>query len=57
MHVHVFHSGGQAKFWLEPNIELAENNGLKPRQIKRAVRLVEEHVDEIKDRWESYFGR
>ncbi|MEP6819095.1 MAG: DUF4160 domain-containing protein [bacterium] len=24
MHVHVFHGGGQAKFWLEPNIELAE---------------------------------
>ena len=57
MHVHVFHGGGQAKFWLEPNIELAENNGLKPRQIKRALRLVEEHENEIKDRWESYFGR
>ncbi len=57
MHVHVYHGGDEAKFWLEPNLELAENNGLKPKQLKRALRLIEEHENEIKDRWESYFGR
>lgn len=25
MHVHVYHGGHQAKFWLEPNIELAQS--------------------------------
>lgn len=28
MHVHVQSANGDAKFWLEPGIELAENNGL-----------------------------
>src|SRR4030095_12817742 len=35
MHVHVFHADGTAKFWLEPDLELAENDGLKPQQIKK----------------------
>ena len=27
MHVHVAHTDGEAKFWLEPTIELAMNQG------------------------------
>ena len=37
LHVHVNHADGEAKFWLEPEIELAQNYGLNDRQI-RAVR-------------------
>jgi Domain of unknown function (DUF4160) len=57
MHVHVSHADGRAKFWLEPDLELAENNGLKPGQIKRAFALIKEHENEIKNRWETYFRR
>jgi hypothetical protein len=57
MHVHVFLGKHEAKFWLEPTIELAHNNGLKPRQITRLTRLIEEHQDEIKDTWYRHFGR
>jgi len=28
MHVHVHCSNGEAKFWLEPDVELAQNYGL-----------------------------
>lgn len=31
MHVHVQSSVGEAKFWLEPEIELAQNYGLSSR--------------------------
>jgi hypothetical protein len=57
MHVHVYHGGRQAKFWLEPNIELAQNSGLKPKQIKRAFQLIKEKEDEIRSSWENHFGR
>ncbi|MDD5310118.1 MAG: DUF4160 domain-containing protein [Deltaproteobacteria bacterium] len=30
MHVHVHHADGEAKFWLDPKIELAESTGLEP---------------------------
>jgi hypothetical protein len=31
MHVHVTHTDGEAKFWLEPQIELAMNQGLSKK--------------------------
>jgi hypothetical protein len=56
MHVHVQTAEGEAKFWLEPNIELAENYGLKPRQLNAALRLVKKHEDEIRKAWQAHFG-
>lgn len=37
IHVHIENSDGKAKIILEPNINLAENNGIKPQDIKRAI--------------------
>ena len=34
MHVHVYCERGEAKFWLEPTIELAQNSGMTGRQIR-----------------------
>jgi len=28
MHVHVYHADGEAKFWLEPAVEVVANYGL-----------------------------
>ena len=56
MHVHVTYGRHEAKFWLEPSIELAHNIGLKSWQIKRARRLIGEHEDEIKAQWQRHFG-
>ncbi len=56
MHVHVTYEKHEAKFWLEPTIELAHNNCLKSTQIKRARRLIEEHKDEIKAQRQKHFG-
>ena len=54
-HVHVQHPDGEAKFWIEPTVELAGNYGLKPRLANKAQRLVEEHVDEIRTAWTRHF--
>lgn len=55
MHVHVYCGHGQAKFWLEPDIELAENKGLRSGEIGTAQKLIEEHSDEIRSRWQDHF--
>jgi hypothetical protein len=34
MHVHVYCGDGEAKFWLEPQIELARNHKLSRQQLK-----------------------
>lgn len=54
-HVHVQHADGEAKFWLEPAVELEANYGLKPKQIATAEKLVEEHLNEIRRAWAKHF--
>ncbi len=55
MHVHVQGQNGEAKFWLEPPIELAQSVGLTQREINEAQRLVEEHQDDISSAWHKHF--
>jgi hypothetical protein len=56
MHVHVQASGGEAKFWLDPAIEIAKNYGLTEKQLGAARKLIEEHEDEIRGAWKKHFG-
>ena len=56
IHVHVHRSNGEAKFWLEPKIELAQNYGLTSRQLSTALRLIREHENEIRAAWKVHFG-
>jgi len=56
MHVHVSHSDGEAKFWLEPDIELANSIGLSQQQLNKSRQLVEAHADEIRNAWHNHFG-
>ena len=57
MHVHVYSAQGEAKFWMEPRIELAQNYGLNGSDLRLAQELIEEHEDEIKRAWNEHFGR
>ena len=45
MHVHVYSPDGEAKFWLEPTIELAQNFGMAEHQLRSALALIEIHAD------------
>jgi hypothetical protein len=56
-HVHVQHATGEAKFWLEPTIEVAQNFGLSPQRLTSALRLAREHANEIRRGWHAHFGR
>ena len=57
MHVHVHHDTGEAKIWLEPSIEVAQNFGLSERRLATALRLTREHQDEIRAAWQTHFRR
>ena len=56
MHVHVTHPDGEAKFWLEPRIELATTTGLAKHVVNEAQLLAEEHFQEIGDAWNEHFS-
>lgn len=56
-HVHVQSPAGEAKFWLEPTIELARNYRLADRDVRKVRELIEDHEEEIRDAWDRHFGR
>ena len=55
MHIHVISSKGEAKFWLEPEIKLAQNYRLSKSQINIIENLIEENYDELKNAWQKHF--
>jgi hypothetical protein len=57
MHVHVQAPDGEAKFWVEPGVALAQNHSLSEQQLRAAQTLVESHLDEIRVAWQKHFGR
>lgn len=56
IHIHVHCETGEAKFWLEPEIELAKNHYLSRLQLREIEQIIEEHYDELKTAWETHFG-
>jgi hypothetical protein len=56
-HVHVQHPTGEAKFRLEPRLELARNYGLTASRINTALQAIRAHEDEIRAAWKKHFGR
>jgi hypothetical protein len=56
MHVHVQAASGEAKFWLEPKVELAQNHGLPPRMLRIAHKLVEDNEPTFRQAWKVHFG-
>lgn len=56
MHVHVNCGEGEAKFWLDPEIELAKNSGLSFVQLAEIKRIIEERQDELHAAWKKFFG-
>ncbi len=55
MHVHVHCAAGEAKYWLEPGIELARSHGLSATQLARIRKIVEAHENELIHAWHSHF--
>ena len=57
MHVHVISGEGEAKFWLNPEIELAKNHRFSRKQLKEIELLIEVHYDELVSAWQKHFDR
>jgi hypothetical protein len=55
-HVHVASPAGEAKYWIEPRVELARNHRLPDRDLARIRELVLEHEQEIRDAGRRRFG-
>ena len=55
MHVHVVCADGEAKLWLEPDVDIAKNYRLTPKQLSELEAVVRERKDEIINAWRQHF--
>jgi hypothetical protein len=56
VHVHIVSGDGEAKFWLQPEIELARNHHYTRQQLKEIETLIEVHYHELINAWQEHFG-
>jgi hypothetical protein len=56
IHVHIVSPEGEAKFWLEPTVALADYVYLNKRQLLRLQKIVEKRKNEIISAWQKHFS-
>jgi hypothetical protein len=55
-HIHVISSKGEAKFWLEPVIALANSEGLSQIELRRVQKITERNREKFRKAWKDFFG-
>lgn len=57
IHVHVENGDGRIKIQVTPTIEIVEERGMKSKDIKKAITIVELYQEDIIDAWQSFFSK
>ena len=55
VHVHVRNGARVAKFWIEPQISLAEAYEMSPSELKEIENIIQENESKIKEAWHDHF--
>lgn len=56
IHIHVGRGGGEAKFWLRPEVVVAESFGFSRSDLAELARVVLERRGDIERAWHEHFG-
>ncbi|WP_448202932.1 DUF4160 domain-containing protein [Azospirillum sp. sgz302134] len=56
IHIHADRQGAEAKFWLYPDVRVAESAGFDRRTLADLMRVVEQHRADIERAWHEHFG-
>ena len=55
-HIHIRNAESEAKFWLEPEIFLARNDGFNSKELREIFSIIESNKTQFKETWYDYFG-
>jgi Domain of unknown function (DUF4160) len=53
-HMHVDHGSLSAKFWLDPDVRLAENHGHSRRELREIERITRDNLEGLRNAWDSF---
>jgi Domain of unknown function (DUF4160) len=51
MHVHVWHQGNEAVLEIEGEVHIRENIGMSRAHLRRAVRIIEDNLESLRNEW------
>jgi hypothetical protein len=57
MHIHVIQGKSEAKYWLEPQIELAWNDGIAEERLSKIKKIIEKNADRFKEQYKEHVGK
>jgi len=56
VHIHAERGGSEAKFWINPDVRLAYNEGFNAEDLRELAALVEANRRRIEEAWNGFFG-
>lgn len=56
VHIHVERGGSEAKFWINPDVRVAYNDGFGARALREVVDLIEANRKRVEEAWDEFFG-
>jgi hypothetical protein len=57
MHIHVIYERKEAKFWLEPRVELAKNTGFSEHELNTIRKIVDRNAEQFKEQYKQHIGK
>ena len=55
-HIHVSRDGADAKFWLDPEVNLAHNRGFTAKELRDIEEIIEDELQTLRDAWDDFFN-
>ena len=53
-HMHVDRENRSAKFWLDPDVLLAENYGYNRKDLRDIEQITRENLERLRDEWDAF---
>ena len=53
----IANGGHEAKYWLEPGVELAKNTGISEHKLNEIKKIVEKYADSFKQQFLQHIGK
>ncbi|HMV42010.1 MAG TPA: DUF4160 domain-containing protein [Leptospiraceae bacterium] len=56
IHIHIESGENEAKFWIEPQVSLASNDGFRSKELSEIEKVIEINRNEIILKWKQHFN-
>lgn len=52
--MHVDRENKSAKFWLDPDVTLADNHGYSRKELRDIERIIRENLEVLRNEWDAF---